>query len=114
MKTFKSFDNLTHNGYPVGGVQLVPKQYRDGSLAIEIICPDGEPYMTATVNLDGWTGLRLQTKTRVYVDINNGGKELLDFLVSNEIARPTGLWTQSGFVDYPLCEFDLNKLYVEV
>lgn len=114
MKTLKRFDNLVTNGYPVPTCTLEPRHYRDGSLAIEIVLAEyGEPWATATVNLDAYTGAKLQSATRAYLDVNNCGNELMTFLVDNKIARPTGLWAQSGFCQYPLFEFDLNALYVE-
>lgn len=98
-------------------VILVEEHYiNPGTLAVRILAVRGflepymlEPYMPATVNLDGWTGYDTQTDRRAYLDVNNGGDELVRFVEENGLASPTGIRCQSGFVTYPLYEWDTSK-----
>lgn len=44
------------------------------------------------------------------IDTNNNGQNVVDFLVENGIARPTGIDLQSGFCRYPVMEFEAGML----
>lgn len=89
-------------------------KYKDGTLAITLVEYLGEdypePYMNLTVNLDGWTGRKTQSDTRAYVNINDYGFGVLRFIRETGIGKPTGITCASGFLQYPLYEFDLEKI----
>lgn len=88
--------------------------YVDGSLAIELyeFCDEDypEPYLPLTVNLDGWTGRKDQSATRAFLNVNDYGVGVRRLVEETGIAQPVGLTIQSGYVEYPLYEFDLEKI----
>lgn len=45
-----------------------------------------------------------------FVDTNNMGENIIDFLKENKIATSTGTYRQSGWCRFPLYEFDMGKL----
>jgi hypothetical protein len=63
-----------------------------------------EPYGDITVNLN-----KKAPDYCGYVDVNNM-PELEKFLQENEIGEFTGIVQRSGFVEYPLYLFDVEKL----
>jgi hypothetical protein len=67
---------------------------------------DNIPFATLTVNLV----LGSQSFSRAFVDVNNC-PWIEPFLVSNDIAVPVkNIQARSGYVMYPLYDFDLTKL----
>jgi hypothetical protein len=70
-----------------------------------------EPYGDLTVNLD------IKCKPNcAFIDTNNNGKEIMDWLVANKLGKFTGKWHHNGgFCIYPEFEFDMNEVqkYVE-
>lgn len=91
-----------------GRVQLEISQYmNNGCLYIGLVSyEDGypEPYGDLTVNLTGkapdYCG---------YVDLNNM-PELEKFIEENDLGEFTGLTQRSGFCEYPLYLFNVDKL----
>ena len=113
-KTYKVFSLDTPYGHEE--VICVPREYCDGrTLAIEMISVKGtyhESYAVLTVNLDCYSGRRTQSGTRAYVDTNNNEHwGCLDFIKNNNLGKPLGIQTQSGFCVYPLYEFNVNEFY---
>lgn len=84
------------------------KYYYTDSLAVNLICDDGEPFGTCTVNIDEPFS-SCDDESLAFVDVNN-----LDyiekFLTDNKIAEPTGYRVTSGYCEYPEYKFDLSKL----
>ena len=78
--------------------------YYDGNLAIFLTCSNGEPYGNLTVNLSE----RLLPDT-AYVDTNNMPDAEM-FIKEYSLGEFTGTIRRSGFCDYPLYRFNLNKI----
>lgn len=64
-----------------------------------------EPWSDLTVNL----GSKLPPD-RAYVDLNNNGREIINWLIDNELAIPTFATKISGFCEYPEFIFNMPKL----
>ena len=64
-----------------------------------------EPYGDLTVNLD----VKLPPD-RAYVDHINNGREILEWLIDNELAIPTFSTKVSGFCEYPEFIFNMPEL----
>jgi hypothetical protein len=69
-----------------------------------------EPWSDLTVNLD----IRCRPNC-AFIDINDNGKEIIDWLMANKLGTPTGRVAHSGFCAYPEFEFNMNEVnkYVE-
>lgn len=64
-----------------------------------------EPWSTLTVNL--------QTKCAPdcsFVDIYNNGRDIIDWLVENNLGEPTGRVEASGWCVYPEVKFNVSEL----
>lgn len=84
------------------------KYGENGNLAIQLYCNDDgymEPWSTMTTNLS----VKLPADC-AYIDTNNNGYEIVDWIIKNEFGVPTGEVRQSGYCVYPLVKFDLSKL----
>ena len=68
------------------------------------------PWSNLTVNL----GTRCKENC-AFIDINNNGNEIMEWLMQNGLAVPTGEMKYSGFCVYPEVKFNMEKLmqYVE-
>lgn len=64
-----------------------------------------EPWSNLTVNL-----MVKCVRNRAFIDINNNGEEILDWLKKNKLGTTTGRLQLSGFVIYPEFEFDMDKV----
>lgn len=78
-------------------------KYYDGNLAIFLNCKSGEPYGNITVNLCE----RLLPDT-AYVDTNNM-PDAERFITQNGLGEFAGKIKRSGFCNYPLYRFNLDK-----
>lgn len=67
---------------------------------------DDDVFGILTVNLNH----PLQDGTHAFVDTNNYGKAIMDFLRDNRIAKYAGTIAQNGFCTYPLFKFNLKTL----
>lgn len=73
--------------------------YYGGNLYIEMLSledDDIEPWSDLTVNLGPILPLNC-----AYIDVNNNGSDILDWLRQHRIAVPTGRYGYSGFCRYP-------------
>lgn len=77
---------------------------RHNNLAIRLITKSGEPWTTMTVNLD-----EKLPSNYAYVDVNNFA-EAEEFIQTYSLGTYTGLYSRSGYVNYPLYKFDLEQL----
>lgn len=88
-------------------VELTMSQYADnGNIFLELINTQGEypePYGNVTVNLVD------VPKYCGYVDTNNM-PEMEKFIKDNDLGEFTGLTLRSGFCEYPLYVFNVDKL----
>ena len=64
-----------------------------------------EPWSDLTVNL----GDKLPANC-AYIDTNNNGQQIVEWLMKNNLGKPTGRYGFSGFCSYPLFEFDMDEL----
>ena len=83
---------------------------RSGGLSVQMFYWDSDacvdlPFASLTVNLK-------QTKpgTYAFVDTNNLGEEILDWLAENGIGEYTGRTATSGMCIYPEVRFDMQKI----
>lgn len=91
-------------------VICVPREYGNGTLAIEMISVENgsadEPFTVLTVNLDNpFT----QSDTRAYLDTNNN-PWAEKFVKTNRIAKDEYITDASGYCRYPLYSFNLSRL----
>ena len=88
--------------------------HSNGTLAIEMIevSPKGrrirDYFGMLTVNIAD-SDVMANDK-RAFIDTNNNGEEIAQWLIDNKIAYPTGFIGFSGFCTYPLFEFDKSVL----
>ena len=64
-----------------------------------------QPYSSLTVNL----GVKCKANC-AFIDINNNGMEILDWLTDNNLGRITAREKVSGFCIYPEFEFNIDAL----
>ena len=87
-------------------VRIKMSEYRHGGgLAVLLEELDGAPFATLTVNLDNHP----TAGAYAYVDINNCPWAMA-FIEQYELGTYTGMLGYSGYCQYPLYEFDLDKL----
>lgn len=85
-------------------VKMAVDQYvTNKNLALPMWCEDG-PFATLTVNLN-----EKLPGNQAYVDVNNC-PWASEFIAVNGIGRFTGKIGFSGWCEYPLYEFDLDKI----
>lgn len=65
-----------------------------------------EPYATLTVNLDTEEDISID---EAFVDVNNI-PDACRFIEYYELGVPTGRIARSGYCEYPLYRFDLDKI----
>ena len=93
------------NGYNI--IRIEEHRYTNNNLALELVCETefgDEPYAIITTNfgeklLDGYA----------YVDTNNC-KWVKDFIEQNNLGIDTKNMKQSGWCEYPLYKFNLEKI----
>jgi hypothetical protein len=78
-----------------------------GGLAVQMwTVENGEladPWSNLTVNLDHEIA-----PDCAYIDTNNNGFEICDWIMKNKIAEPTGGFGFSGFCSYPEFRFNMS------
>ena len=91
--------------YGTYDVRIKRSTYREPrNLAITLDCDEG-PFATLTVNL---ADAKLP-RNCAYVDTNNC-PWAEEFIAAYELGKYLGVWGYSGFREYPLYRFDLNKI----
>lgn len=85
------------------------------NLAIQMWCWDEsevfpEPWSMLTVNLT-----KKCKSNCAFIDINNNGSNIMEWLEKNNLGRPTGNYEVSGYCIYPEFEFNMEEVnkYVE-
>lgn len=91
-------------------IQFRMEYYENGNTAIIMDCFNycgiyEGVYGKLTVNL----GNKLDPEYG-FVDINNLGDEILDWIADNELGEDTGIRDKTVFVTYPLYKFNLDKI----
>lgn len=88
------------------------KYLNNNTIAVDIIVVDSdgfeEPFDSLTTNISCEYGLA--NDTTQFIDANNLGKDILNWLVKNNIAKPTGRAWPSGYCIYLLYEFTKEAL----
>ena len=103
----KKFYNLNSPWGTTERVYLKKGEYwTDKTLAVSTVCENGEQWGVVTVNV----GEEPLNERCAFVKDYSENKGMVDFLVKNKIAKPTGRIVSSGFVTIPEFEFDLSKL----
>lgn len=64
-----------------------------------------ESWQDLTVNLDIKCALN-----KAYIDTNNNGNDIIEWLEQNGLGYRTGNYMSSGFCEYPEFEFDMEIL----
>ena len=80
----------------------------NGNLAVHMLEVNGdyyEPWSFLTVNLT-----RKCAPNCAYIDVNNNGDDIIDWLIDNNLGKPTGRMEISGFCFYPEFEFNMDIL----
>lgn len=85
---------------------LMERRYRDGSLAIEMLMPDGEPYGLLTKSLPGAQPL---DGSCVFLDENNF-PSIGQWLESYGLGEPTNRACECGFCVYPEYRINVKKI----
>ena len=104
MKTF----DLKYFGKTYAIRLIADAYYHGGNLYVGTATfEDGyvEPCSDLTVNLGSILPLNC-----AYIDVNNNGSDILDWLQQNKIAVPTGRYRCSGICKYPEYLFDEHLL----
>lgn len=106
MKTFK----LTAHGQSYN-VTVNLAKYANNRTSISLTDADnGEPYATATVNIDNV----LLADNEVLIKDYSENEGMLDFLVKNNIVTPTPNGVQSGFVWLPVAILNDESVWGDV
>ena len=109
-KNYKIFNVTTD--YCKDRVICVPLQYGNKTLAIRLLCVEGNqvtaPFATLTVNL---CQPSYQNDTDAFVDTNNN-PFAEEFIEKNKIGMSLDLVGSSGYCLYPLYRFNLEALTV--
>lgn len=91
----------------------IHKYAENDNLAIQMMCWDEEwpePWSMLTVNLS-----KKCKPNCAFIDINNNGGAIVDWLIANNLGKETERIGFSGFCVYPEFEFDMDEVqkYVE-
>ena len=100
---------VTYNSSISGETQVTfdIQQYTNGAMFIGLMCnEDGyeEPFGNVTVNFPGAT-----PNYCGYLNVNNM-PDIEKFITENELGEFTGFTQRSGFCEYPLYLFNIDKL----
>ena len=87
-------------------VYPVVMEYKYGGVAIELVCADGEPFAMLTVSIDDSP---FYAYGFAYVDTNNC-PWAEDFIEEYGLGVKKDYYGHSGFCDYPLYFFDVEKI----
>lgn len=99
--------NIMLDGEEITGLHFFITEYATmfENLAVLLVDDDGEFWSDVTVNLPGY----LVEENEAFVNVN-AYSDVVGMLEKYEIAKPTGVKVNSGFVTYPLYKFDMDKL----
>ena len=85
----------------------------NGTLAVEMICVDSkgveEPFASLTVNIAD-SDKYANNKDLAFVDTNNLGMSIMQWLIDNDIAEETDIVGFSGYCMYSLMKFKNEAL----
>lgn len=101
------------NGKPMVGYFTIHKYWYNGRTCVKIRAKEKlseeffEPFCDVTVNLPN---AELSSDNLVFLDVNNA-PWLEQFMIGNGFGMPTGIFSTSGFVNYPLYLCDMKKIH---
>lgn len=84
---------------------------------------NGNLYVGLITNEDGypapWSDLTVNLSVKcaencAFIDTNNNGEEIIDWLVKNKLGKPTGRIRASGWCIYPEFKFNVEQLMEHV
>jgi len=81
---------------------------QNGNLCVKLLCWDDgypEPWSNLTVNL----GIALPSNM-AFIDTNNNGEAIIDWLEKHNIGQLTGRVQTSGWCSYPEFKFNMDKI----
>lgn len=80
-----------------GRTLILNKQHyaSNGNLAVEVLCTNGEPWSTLTVNLGGPLPADM-----AFIDSNNNSAELIEACEKAGYIKPSPIVENSGFCTY--------------
>ena len=84
----------------------------NGNLYVGLITHEegwAEPWQNLTVNLSVKCA-----DDCAFIDTNNNGDEIITWLISNKLGKPTGRIKASGWCTYPEFKFNLDELMKHV
>lgn len=87
---------------------IVDSYLQNGNLYVGLITHEEgypEPWSNLTVNF----GAKCKENC-AFIDINNNGREIIDWLVENNLGSLTEYVMPSGFCEYPEFEFNMDVL----
>ena len=76
-------------------------------LALELIDSSGYMYTRVTTNL---VDEELSNENCAFIDVNNNGEEIIEWLFKNNLGKFTGGLGFSGYCVYPEFEFDKEAI----
>lgn len=88
---------------------IVGKYVHDQTTYMQLMAHDKgriEPFARVTMNLNHPTLL----EEHAYIDTNSNGEEIIDWLKENKLITGVIGKRQSGWVTYPLVEFNMERL----
>lgn len=86
-------------------------------------CENDNLYVGLITNEDGypepWSNLTVNLSIKcaddcAFIDTNNNGEEIIDWLVKNNLGKPTGRIKASGWCVYPEFKFNIDELMKHV
>ena len=92
LRLYKAYDMLTGENRPTIAIQL---NFINESM-------EREPYATLTVNFGDYIGVH----NAAYIDTNNLGSKIIDWLEKIGAGYNTGFTRKSGFCQYPVFIFE--------
>ena len=95
--------NIMLDGEEITGLHFFITEY--ATMFENLAVDDGEFWSDVTVNLPGY----LVEENEAFVNVN-AYSDVVGMLEKYDIAKPTGVKVNSGFVTYPLYKFDMDKL----
>ena len=83
----------------------ITKYAFDNTLAIVMICEDGQTFGNLTVNIQ-----ETLEDDCAFIDENNLGEDILSWVEENNVGKFTGRVGISGFCMYPEVKFNLKEI----
>lgn len=86
----------------------VAQYLANGAAAIDLIWISEEsiePWDSLTINLGD-----CPPEDHAYIDVNHNGSDIVEWLIQNRLAEPTGVTRRSGFYTYPMMKLHMAEI----